>query len=160
MEFEDEKKNTSDLLTIGLVLAGLAILYFLFKKPQQQVQSQQAQSIQSIQSQQYNDPYSQYNQYQPLSRYENAENWEVLRGEDGFISNVRALRDATVGNGIASTYSSHDKNIPSSNIDNYIDNRVKEMMRKNLEEMKRYNQRFVGLTRLSDRDRSAKFGFA
>lgn len=143
MEFENEK-NTN-WFAIGLILAGLAFLY-LISKNQQQTQSQQVQSQQYIQ--------------EPISRYENAENWEVVRGEDGFISNVKAMRDATVGNSINSNSSIHSPPIRSihSPIENELDldKTIKEMIQKNMRDLNELNNRY---RRLNDKERSNRFGF-
>jgi hypothetical protein len=166
MNFEEEKKdNTWDIV---IVLAGLAFLFWILKSNQQKTQSAQEQYIQpqqSIQSQQYLQE-----SYQPTSRYENAENWEVVRSDDGFITNVRALRDATVGNGTYNSKSEHKfeqsehkslldtSNMSGADIDKYIDNRVKQMLQKNMEGMDDYNSRFSRFAMLSDRDRMNRFG--
>jgi hypothetical protein len=151
MEFEEEKKS-STLDTI-IIIAGLAFLFWMFKSNHNQQTSSQ--------------PIESHQQYiqEPISRYENAENWEVVRGEDGFISNVRALRDATVGSGTSYQSSGHIPSVPPSPsspvvVGSDLDRTIKEMIQKNIREMNEFNQRFGRLGRLSDRDRSDRYGFA
>lgn len=150
MEFEnkDNQKNSNN--DIWWILAGLAILYLLFKKPQPTAQLSNQSSIQPT-------PTNQYNQeYQPLSTYENAEEWEIVRGEDGHISNLKVGRNATVGNS-ANSYNSHEKVTISGLTESDIDSKIKEMMQKNMQEMSKYSQRFV---KLNDDQRKKRFGFS
>lgn len=145
MEFEDEKK--SNTLDIIVILAGLAFLFWIFKSNQQKTQSQQIQSQQT------------YPQDYPLSTYENAEEWHIVRGDNGFIEDLKVGRNATVGNSLQPSVQ-HEKSAIGTNIDtnmnSYIDNRIKQMMQKNIEKMGKYNR----FERLNDRDRSRRFGFA
>jgi len=84
--------DTKSMLTniVSIVIAG-AIIYYLFYKPAVQLQQYQfQQQIREQQYQQYQQPYRQQQQLE----YKNDERWEVTRSKDGFISNIRVVRDA------------------------------------------------------------------
>lgn len=143
MQDSSEPKNETgniDWLSIGLVLAGLALLYWISKSNQQ---VQQGQNVQS----------------QPTSTYENAEEWEIVRGDDGHISNLKVGRNATVGNSLST--SPTNKPISSnyspkyeymSMTDSDLENKIREIMKRN-----QYRQN--DYVRLNDNQRKQRFGF-
>lgn len=148
MEFEEEKKSgKSDGIDALIIIAGIAFLIWLFKG------NQQKQSVQESQVQRQIDVSDT-----PISTYENAEEWHIVRGDNGYIEDLKVERNATVGNctqpGKPIQYDmQHERPIIDTS---YIDNRIKEMMQKNLKELSKYNNRFE---RLNDLQRHNRFGF-
>jgi len=158
MEFVDEKKGNSDLLNIGLIIAGAAFLFWIIKSSQQKTQS-----IPSQQSQQ--QIYPQY-QDTPISTYENAEEWQIIRVENGFIEDLKVGRNATIGNGVTSqSHQSHqspvwhEKPTTPAITTSDLDRTIKELIKKNMRDINELNK-LNKYIRLSDTERANRFGFA
>lgn len=100
MEFEEEKKdNTFDTV---IILVGIAFLFWIFKSNQktQSIQPSQSQSMQPQMMQPQSMTHANASiEWQPIlnNGYKNSELWEVERGPDGFITRVKADRDARSG---------------------------------------------------------------
>lgn len=97
----------SMLRTIASIVIGGAIVYFLFYKPniqQTQISSSQyvisrMDKLEQLLMQNGQSSLTQQMTQIPIqdTSYKNAETWEIERGPNGFISKVRADRNAKVG---------------------------------------------------------------
>lgn len=149
MEFQDNQniqKSDNTLTNIILIALGVTILYFLFKGSQAQ------QPVGQVQAQ-----------------YENAEEWHIQRGNDGYIEDLRVGRHANVGNGnvngnvnSSGSYINNTSNYLSTDNSNSInrtqlDKYIKNLIAKNLSEMSITNnkERII----YDDRERRQRFGF-
>lgn len=86
-----EEKDSS-VSTIGLIILGAAVFYLILKSNSQTKQmQQQVQQLQQAQQKMASDGIS--------SIYENDEKWQIERGDDGHIIDLRVVRNARVSDG-------------------------------------------------------------
>ncbi len=155
MDFQDNQniqniqKGDNTLTNILLIALGAAIVYFLLKSNQ----SQQAQST----------------QLEPVSTYENAEEWRIQRGDNGFIENLRVGRHANVGNGNEIINSNSESYTNNYSTDNSIDRKqlnkyINELVNKNLSERLSERIDFTNLNTnriiYNDSERRRRFGMS
>lgn len=96
------------LKTIISIIIGGAVVYYLFYRPSVQLQQSNQLKLQEevlkLQEQQQLHNIKRYLQEERIantenvgqnpSTYKNNEKWEIVRGKNGFISNISVLRDA------------------------------------------------------------------
>ena len=101
------------LRTIVSIIIGGAVVYYLFYRPSVQLQQSNQlklqQEVLKLQEQQQLHNIKRYLQEERISNtenigqnglypsptsYKNNEKWEIVRGKNGFISNISVLRDA------------------------------------------------------------------
>lgn len=111
---ENSNKLNNLLWEIVAIVIGGAIVYYLFWRPRQQIVSGQQQHLsdlryrmeqldmQSEELKRLQQQVTNSTEQQILTannhknEYKNDERWEILRGKDGFISNLRVIRDAKI----------------------------------------------------------------
>ncbi len=98
------EEKDSGILTIVLIVLGAAVIFQIFKSSSQTKQMQQ--QVQQIQQAQQKIASNSIN-----SIYENDEKWQIERGDNGHIIDLRVVRNARVTN--SDTLSSDGAHNPS-----------------------------------------------
>lgn len=95
----EEKDNSAS--TIGLIILGAAVFYLILKSNSQtkQVQQQMQQQVQQQVQQQMQQVQQKIASNSINSIYENDEKWQIERGDNGHIIDLRVVRNARVSDG-------------------------------------------------------------